>query len=752
MKKFISIILLLAFSVNFSFAQKSRPGAATQMPVPKVFQLEIADEANNFSQKGLPVPPILGYNPSDKLAATLASLISAYNENSYPYLIATMQKAGFYILAENQKILYQPSHGKGMGLAFYDYELPGMYETSRAGSSLTVAKLGEILQAKFPELPKNKFAELILEDIRIGTKSKNREVRFWARLIVELGKNFPTPVDLMTATPENATINLIQASLIERRLIGDIIALATKQSAKNDFGTKPNLAKLFRPESKNVQFINASFSENLIKEPCNYSEVETLATDVQSTVATTAHGKVLELVMEGIGKSKEFIGNVGQSLGVASAVLSWAKLVAAASQVKGTITVEEPLPLIRTKSDKVTGEKRLLTGKFEVKVNDLRNLNCMRSAINSLTGLDFSMPSSGPLAEKPISWDLGGEVSFKGQNSSKTGEFDQIVFLKSPDGADYTKLETNGNGESRVNLEGGKQKVDLTNEAVVPHNKKAVIRADIALKNMKDSKQEAADLGGFGLGIAVGGVTPLGIISAIPEIANRMKIPAASATVPIRDWTPCSEDWGGTIDVTRTFSKTEVIKSSRKSNGNGTGDGVKTITENAKIQITLNPRTQKEIDAKVAKKPDQIAINGKHSEIFEGNRESDPCCGKTEGNWNTKFKEGKEHEFSAYLNQTFRFSAGSTEREHYLDFGDYLNFPTDKRTFLEVSDSNCQLEGENAFSKVEKGNLSITLSMPRGRYGQRFANSGGEIFAGQKTFNAMDGATYNWSWELARCK
>jgi hypothetical protein len=751
MKNYISIILIFLCSINFTFAQPNRENIVLEQ-MKKVEQIDFVDDFNNYGTKGLPIPPIIGANPSDKLAAELAKKISAYDEKSYPLLIATLQKAGFHIIAENQKVLYQPTFEKGMGLAFYDYELPGMYKTSQAGSSLTFAKFGEILQSKFPTLPKNRFAELMLDDLRTAANSKQIEVRFWARLIIELGKNFPTPVDLMMATPETATINTIQASLIERRLIGDVIALATKLSAQNEFGTKPNIAKIFRPDNKNVQFTNASFSENLIKEPCNYADVETLATDVQSTVSTTVHGKALELIMKGIGKSEEFINGVGTSLGSISAVLSWAKLAAAASQVNGTITVEQPLPLIRTKSDKVTGEKRLLTGKFEIKVNDLRNLNCMRSAINSLTGLDFSMPSSGPLAGKPISWDLGGDVSFKGQNSSKTGEFDQIVFLKSPDGGDYTKLVTNDAGESKIYIEGGKQKRDLTNLALVPLTKHAIVRADVAMKNMSDSKQEAADVGGFALGIAVGGVSPLGIISAIPEIFNRMKIPVKMVSVPIRDWQPCRDDWGGVITINRTLNKTEVVKGSRKSNGNSTGDGSRKISINEKYVVTLNPRTKEEFEAKQRSKKADIAVTIKNSNIFDGSTESNPCCDINAGDFTTIFRQGTESDAGTNISEYFDVEVRSTQNDWTLNLGGGFHIPYQANEFLEILKTNCQHERDQAYSRTANVNGYVSFNLPSGRYGGRLKNEAGEVLAGTKTQNLPDGSIVEWKWEVARCK
>jgi hypothetical protein len=75
--------------------------------------------------------------------------------------------------------------------------------------------------------------------------------------------------------------------------------------------------------------------------------------------------------------------------------------VASASQIKGSLTVEGAMPLIRTTSSQVPGEKRLITGTFELKMNDLEKVNCARLTLNMTTGLDFSMPGSGPLTDKP---------------------------------------------------------------------------------------------------------------------------------------------------------------------------------------------------------------------------------------------------------------------------------------------------------------------------------------------------------------
>jgi hypothetical protein len=143
-----------------------------------------------------------------------------------------------------------------------------------------------------------------------------------------------------------------------------------------------------------------------------------------------------------------------------------------------------------------------------------------------------------------VSWELGGDVSFFGQGGSQTGEYERIVYLLPLDGAnrDHHKQETDGEGKSKIYLEGAKQRKDLTGQKNVPLPRKAIVRADIALKSMKDGKQEISDIGNFGFAFATGGGL-LGILGAIPEIGTRMKIPATAVSIPVRDWTPCSADW-----------------------------------------------------------------------------------------------------------------------------------------------------------------------------------------------------------------
>ncbi len=753
MKNLLTILLLVAFFANVLLAQRTRPGVPGVYK-PTVEKIEINDAANDFGEKGLPQADIIGSNPSDELAKHLAKEISKYDENSLPLLMATLQKAGFYIINDQQKILYKPSYGKGMGLAFYDFEVAGMYKLSRGGLVTSMTKVMAVVGSKIPKYPSVDAASVVLDGIREATKSKDQTVRFFARLVIELGKNFPTPVDLMTVSPENAQLSFIQASLIERRLIGDFIAYATKGNASRfpAFKDDRNAQQLIF--SNSAKFTKASFFHSPVNqdEPCDFDNVENLTTDIESTVASTIGGKIVEKLIDKLPFAEKTIEKIGIGLGGLNAVLSWAKILAANSQVVAKFDIAEPIPLIRTKTTTDGAEKKV-TATFEIKPNNLRQINCGRLAINAATGFEFSMPSSGPMANKPTTWELGN----RGQMTNLEGG--DIVYLDSLDRSSADKQQTNGNGVTTIKLTGKGQRRDMSNEKLVPVPKKVKLTVSIAQKNMSDIKQEGADLAAHGLStgmLIAGGATPPGwillVVGGIPEMTNRMKLSAFGVIVPVRDWQPCSEDWGGIINVKRDYSKTIVIKASRRSNGNSSGDGVRTIIEHDEADITLNPRTPEEILQKVDRKPATVVGNGKHSDIFRLIREADPCCDKTEGSWKTKIQEGKIETYDSIIKDPFRFSVRATERDYSLSFEyNSFNFPGHRREFKEV-DSDCDFERDESFDKTEDATINFSPSLASGRYGERVVNPEGELMFGTKEITAGDGAKMTWKWALARCQ
>ena len=748
MRYIIGPVLATLIAANLVvLAQPGRPGVPVKI-VEKAIPVKIIDAANDFAEKGLPEPAIIADGRSDESAAKIAEKLSKYEEDSLSFLIGALQKAGFYIIDKNQKILYQPTvDNKGMGLAFYDYEVVGMLKLSRSGYVMSLAKFVDLIGKDLTAAERQKLGVAILEDLRTASRLEIRAEettsnkapqtkRFWARLMIEISRQFPQPIDLMTAPLESVQLNIIQASLLQRRLTGDVIAYATRDGARND------------PFRRGLNLLQANYGSPIVPvESCTDGE-DGVVMDTGANVITTVHGKVIDLFAEEGSRLEK----VGKGIGVANAVLNWAKLVAAASQMEGKITVEEPMPLIRTKSSNTPGQKRLLTGKFQIKINDLEQLNCVRLSLNQVAGVDFNMPEAGPLSEKPVSWELTGETSFYGQGSSKTGEYDQIVYLLPLDGAnrDHHKQETDANGESKIYLEGGKQKNDLNNMKVVPLPRKATIRADVALKNMKDTRQEVSDIGNFGFGVITGGGL-LGILGSIPEIGFRMKIPVTAVNVPVRDWTPCSADWGGWISARREFRQTIAIKSNPLPNGNTTGDGVRRISRTDEADITLDPRKPEEMQLKDPK-PASIVVRGKHSDISELLRGLEPCCGKTEGKFTTRIRKGEEMEYGTIAKDRVRVAYRGSERNYAVSFEFQLRepIPAKRREFLEILETNCELD--KGFSKETDSLWLSSFALIEGRYGQRVVNSEGEFLFGSKELTTVDGSKESWSWALARCQ
>lgn len=332
-KKIVSFILLGVFAFNSLIFAQTKPRSTPKITAPvSKFNRDVTEEskpddtANDFAASGLPAPKDFGGAPNDALAAVLAKKITNYDEDNLPILITMLQRAGFFIINRDNKVLYQPTSGTGMGLGFYDFEVAGMYKLSRRGIVSSVEKFAVQMGKETPTLPPSRFAELMMQDLKIAANSSNKTVRFGARLIIEIGKNSPQPVDLSSANSPGVPINIIQASLWERRLIGDIVAFVQKDSAI----FQPAL-----PRKNPFNFTRASYVPTLTP-PCATTEVEGLILDASSLGITTGHGQLLEQITAGSSTQMQGkLGKVSAGLGIVNIAISCAKLVAALMTLKG---------------------------------------------------------------------------------------------------------------------------------------------------------------------------------------------------------------------------------------------------------------------------------------------------------------------------------------------------------------------------------------------------------------------------------
>ncbi len=389
-------------------------------------------------------------------------------------------------------------------------------------------------------------------------------------------------------------------------------------------------------------------------------------------------------------------------------------------------------------------------------------LGCSSKAIELATGIRFGIPKNEALGEKPVSWEIMTAPGVK-------NIIDTPVTMDALDRGDTSKQRTDKNGESKIKLTGKPQPQDLTGEKVVPIRKTVDLKASIALENM-DFKNDVSKIGkimiertddgfgeaGSGLATMTSGLV-LGIIELIPEILSKMKLRSQTIRVPVRDWTPCSDDWGGFINFKRELKRPpEIIKATRNSNGNSSGDGIREVIEHEEAEIVLNPRKPEEVKTK-PKIPANIYVSGNRLNVFTGNRENDPCCGTTEGKFNTKFRRGKEETYATALKRALPTDAevniSATERDFYLELSfETDQFPTKLRDFYEVTQTSCSLEEDEAKSEEVEGIRQLKYRLDPGRYGVRFVNSEGELLQGEKTVTGPDGATITWNWALARCK
>ena len=744
----------IAFSLLFVFlvavaviAQPRRPGTSSVPPPEKVEVVTDDDPLANFAEKGLPEPAVLALRPSAELARSVAPRILKNDPNSLAVLTGALQKAGFYIIDTNQKVLYRPTSAP-IGAAFYDFEVAGMLRGTGFGFATTLEKISGLI-ANDGNLAQSRFSSLLLDDLRTARTSKDPQTQFIATLIFELGKGLS---DLSTGTPAEARLNLIQASLIERIFLGDLMDAFERFSEQN--ASLLPARRVFGSD-RIVSYLPASLSR-IQPGPCEaISDVSTVAGyegKIKKLGGTIFDKKAIPSFLTAPKEAiKQQFEKLAKGIGVANVVMSWAKLIMANMNIYAVITVEVPsLPLIRTKHNIREGEERTVTAKFGIDFKDSETVNCVGKAVKTVTGFSVEVPKDGPMRNVPVKWWAVEE----GTGYSKFTEYP--VRIEPLDGNSISRQVTNDVGENKIKLTGLKQKTNLEGLPVVPRAKNASLRVSVATENM-DAKKDIPKL--FGLGFdsafdffenAFGLKQVLGML---PDMFAKMALKTYKVGVPVRDWQPCSDDWGGYINYKKKLSKTVVVRSSRSSNGNSTGDGVRRIEKEATVSVVLNPRTPEDVEANKPLRPADYRVRGKYREVFEGSREADPCCGPEEGAFATKFRTGSITDFFGSFQAPFSLSFSGGDRDYSLGFH-FMTESVDAHQyeFMEILETNCPLEYAEESSKDTDFPMFLEDDLAPGRYPERLSNTAGDLLKGSKEVPRPDGSIITWDWELARCK
>ena len=590
----------------------------TKTQPPKSIQLAF-DNLNDFVAKGLPASAALPTENLDLAAVIMARQISVFGEQSLPVLLAALQTAGFTIIDEKRKILLRPI-GKGQGLGFYNFEAVGALKLANRGVTVSLDKLAATITKETPQISASQFAGMMLRELREQAEnSQNANLRFWARLIIELGNASGQSNDLATASPGDVRLTMLQATLLLRRVQGDFYALRTKRTGRYQPG-------FFLQNS----FMRAAWSDGPIQPvsrreldgPCNLTGDQALIMDAAAVPLTTWNGWQVGQFAESATLSR-----ITNTLAVVNIVLAWGKLVAAVTTMKGEIIVQQPLPLIRTKNS-TPGEKRLLKARVWSEVGDVEALNCLRPTLNLLTGLDFNLPSDGPIADVAAEWHFAGDNEIN-VNNPETRNLQSFVAFESPQGKNENpqKQVTDENGVSQMWLVGTpKIPAVVYQKDPMKVEKEAKVLIGITLKSAKDFVQNWIDIGGTAVGLATGG--PLGLLGTAAEIGYRVPWVAARATIPVTDHEPCDGQWVGTVTyiVISTSKHTTTFPARIPPNSGGTGyfGGSSSIDQTVTLSGTITVNSKYGHDSLTSASADEILI-------MTTNHSGAGYCGKKAG-------------------------------------------------------------------------------------------------------------------------
>ena len=611
-KLFLVVIGLLLNSLPVSAQtnrRAARPATTTATPKKNVQTGASSQEAHGgaqllrsresrvmseaFTSGKLPDPLRVPSGKVDHQAAELAKAVSARDESSTAALYAAILAAGFGVRGTDESILQtvQP----GQGLLFDAWEIAAMAKMYGEARSAPLGYLTEGLRS-IPDLKDVPLNDLLLEGIRTRAEGRDPVMRFWARFIVELGRQQENSYDILSVSDvEKVNLDAVQSALILRRLVGDAYAAGNKTG---------------RTSSRNLwhapSFRNATFDGGLSLAPAVGSSSKQLF-GLQSSLRPPSKWSSVGKPCEGLGGDpvqdvlateltnvwSNLFGDtrVGRAVGIANVVLAYAKFLATYAALETEISVANP-PVVRTRNAAPDrAGRRQLTAKVTMNVGKWDQINCFRSALNILTGLDFNLLDDGPLEGVEVVWhlDQGGAGSMYSNRTGITGNRQFVGFVNDgpriQDAGTYagipgrggipvgnlTRGKTDKEGTARVFLEGS-PKVPSVSAPFVPVMKQAVVRTTIRMK-AGDVKGDAADLWGQLRGGLAGLITmPLELLYRTDWAST------ASLVVPVRDHEECEGGWDGTITMSEeywlppsgiihvnghSYSETFVIKASK---------------------------------------------------------------------------------------------------------------------------------------------------------------------------------------------
>jgi hypothetical protein len=555
--------------------QTAPPTRATPPPAPRQGGTLPAVElvrppkamAAAFESGKLPEPARLPAGTVDERAAELAKAVSKADSSSTAAFYAAVLASGYGVRDPDGSVLQtvQP----GQGLAFRAGEVAALAKMYGERRMVDLTYLCAGLKA-IPELKEAPLEKILLDGIRKHAQDGKSPLHFWARFIVELGRQRDEPSDMLGVTdPKNVRLDAIQAGLILRRLAGDFYGFAQREqqaSARSGAHLVGSAQGRRVNEPQNPLFIRAALhdvvSPRLMKavateaveptqrrSPCpEYLEGDgPTAQDATAIIITTGWEKLLDYL-----RAQNIIGDrYSKFVKIFNILSTYAKFVVTYAMLETEIDVKDP-PLVRTTTTMPGGERRLIA-KVNMNTGGFQDINCLRNALNVFTGLDVSLLKDGPLEGVEVNWHLieGGSqgiVGFKneGPRIQDPGAYAGIPGQNGTPVQAIPRTKTDKDGAASICLQ-GKPHVPYVGQPRLPVMKRAVVMTTIKMKP-GEIKGDAVDVAEQ----ALGGVA--GLLTLPVELLYRTDwASTAWLDVYVKDWQECDRGWYGKIKVAFRF-------------------------------------------------------------------------------------------------------------------------------------------------------------------------------------------------------
>jgi hypothetical protein len=451
--------------------------------------------------------------------AGAAEAIASGGDKAVPALIGAVTAMGISIVDTPAHLgVVVPSIEPSQGLGIEAGEIRALAELERRSWRVDSADFAwTLVTAAHLPIDEHVLWTGMVDGLRASVESTDPRMRMWASIVVEVGRHSSPSVDVL-GQAENVPLTAVQASLMLLRFAADASSLAATSAP---------------PSSPSTAAMRLAVRRQT-KLPCSMSSREATILDAAAAASGIGYGVILDKIATAMPAAER----LGAALGYANAALTLAKFIATAAAFKADVKLVGPPPLVRTKNT-FAGEDRQVSATFSFDVGKGQMLNCFRILLNA-GGLDFNLPSDGPIAGNKVAWSLTrGEKWVRlcsvGTDKSACGGAGNAV-----------STVTDDSGTSVTGVQGKPQKRKLGDDAK-PVERSASVRAEIAIKdaNLFQDLVDAVSAAASGLGG--------GVVIFTTEMLYRMKIWGASTTFSVKDWVD-GVTWAITLKGSQTVA------------------------------------------------------------------------------------------------------------------------------------------------------------------------------------------------------